>query len=277
MAWGVLSNEITIRPAPWRQRAGGHGLWWMTVPGFQPKEWVDGDVLRGTDLFTQFAIACAQQALDEAHLTAPHPRRTAVVHGTSMGAMPTLLRAQHAFDSVGAHAIDRKTIIKFWPNMAAAQIAMRWGLHGPLTTLSSACAASIDAIGTAARLIADGRADVAIAGGTEGGFSVPDAEDDFVPANFLCQAIYGLETPERDRLRAVLPFDRSRSGIATGDGSAMVVIESAEHAAARGADVLAEIVRNLGGRDDARRTHGCLSRVPGRRRGHRPCDRHPEG
>ncbi|MBN9743449.1 beta-ketoacyl-[acyl-carrier-protein] synthase family protein [Amycolatopsis sp. A1MSW2902] len=241
---GVLCNEIAIRPAPWRQGDGRAGLWWGTVPGFEPKEWVDGDVLRGTDLFAQFAVAAAQQAVDEAGLVKPDRRRTAVVHGTSMGGMATLLRAQHALDSAGPEAIDRKAIIKFWPNMAAAQIAMRWQLHGPLLTLAGACAASVDAIGTAARLIADGRADTAITGATEGGFAVPDAEadDGFVPANFHSQARYGLETTEQDRLRAVLPFDRCRSGIATGDGSAMVVLENAALARARGATVFGEVV-----------------------------------
>ena len=65
-------------------------------------------------------------------------------------------------------------MIKIWPNMAAAQIAMRWGLHGPQLTICTACASSIDAIGTAAQMIADGRADVALAGGTEGGLALPD-------------------------------------------------------------------------------------------------------
>lgn len=241
---GVLGNEVAVRPAPWRREDGKFGLWWLTVPDFHPEEWVDGEVLRGTDRFAQFAIAAAQQAVDEAGLGALHPRRTAVVHGTSMGGMPTLLQAQHALGSEGPQAVDRKAIIKFWPNMAAAQIAMRWKLHGPLMTLCSACAASVDAIGTAARMVADGTVDVAISGGTEGGFAAPggEADDGFVPVNFHCQALYGLESPERDRLRAVLPFDRHRSGIATGDGSAMLVVERAEHAAARGADVLGEIV-----------------------------------
>lgn len=241
--FGLLANVIAVAPAPWRRRGyEKFGQWWLTVPGFHPKDWVDGDVLRGTDLFAQFAIAAAQQAVDEAGLTFLPIRRTAVVHGTSMGGMPTLLRAQHALDTAGPQAIDRKAVIKFWPNMAAGQIAMRWNLHGPLVTLSSACAASIDAIGTAARMIADGRADVAIAGGTEGGFALP-AEDDngFSPANFHCFALSGLESTEGDPLRAVLPFDRNRSGIAVGDGSAMFVLESAAHARSRGAKVLGEI------------------------------------
>ena len=239
--FGLLVNEVAIRPAPWRDGSGKLGRWWLTVPGFQPGDWVDGKVLRGTDLFAQLAIAAAQQAVDESGLTSLPVRRTAVVHGTSMGGMSTLLRAQHALDSAGPEAIDRKSVIKFWPNIAAAQIAMRWNLHGPQVTLCSACAASIDSIGTAARMIADGRADVAIAGGTEGGFELPADGSGFVPANFPCFAALGLESTESDQLRAVLPFDRNRSGIAIADGSAMFVLKSAAHARNRGATVFAEI------------------------------------
>jgi 3-oxoacyl-[acyl-carrier-protein] synthase II len=121
---------------------------------------------------------------------------------------------------------------------------MRYGLHGPQITVCTACASSIDAIGTAARLIAEGRADVAIAGGTEGGFPLASGEPDgdFVPVNFYAQARFAMETGSTDRLRASLPFDVARSGIVTGEGSAMVVLERATHARARGATPLAEVV-----------------------------------
>jgi 3-oxoacyl-[acyl-carrier-protein] synthase II len=79
----------------------------------------------------------------------------------------------------------------------------------------TACASSIDAIGTAARLIAEGRADVALAGGTEGGFPLASGEPDgdFVPVNFYARARFAMETAAADRLRASLPFDRARSGV----------------------------------------------------------------
>ena len=245
---GLLSNEVAVRPAPWADPGDDTGdntvAWWTAVPDFRPLDWMDDRVEAGTDLFAQFALAAAEQAVREAGLAEFDPRRTAVVHGTSMGGMRALLKGQHQLERSGPQAIDRKTVIKIWPNMAAAQIAMRYGLHGPQITVCTACASSIDAIGTAARLIADGRADVAIAGGTEGGFPLASGEPDgeFVPVNFYCQARFNMESPATDRLRASLPFDRARAGIVTGEGSAMVVLERAERARSRGATALAEVV-----------------------------------
>ncbi len=240
---GLLSNEVAVRPAPWADPGAVSAAWWTAVPDFRPLEWMDERVEAGTDLFAQFALASAEQAVREAGLEDFDPRRTAVVHGTSMGGMRALLKGQHQLERSGPDAIDRKTVIKIWPNMAAAQIAMRYGLHGPQLTICTACASSIDAIGTAARLIADGRVDVAIAGGTEGGFPLASGEPDgdFVPVNFHCQARFSMESAARDRLRASLPFDRARSGIVTGEGSAMVVLERAAHARSRGATALAEV------------------------------------
>jgi 3-oxoacyl-[acyl-carrier-protein] synthase II len=239
---GLLSNQVAVRPAPWVRRDGPFA-WWTEVREFRPLDWMDERVAAGTDLFAQFALAATQQAMSESGLADLDPRRTAVVHGSSMGGMRALLKAQHQLERSGPDAIDRKTVIQIWPNMAAAQIAMRYALHGPQLTLCHACASSIDAIGTAARLISDGRVDVALAGGTEGGFPLASGEPDgdFVPANFYLQARFGMESIVSDPLRASLPFDRARSGIVTGEGSAMVVLENAEHARARGAAILAEV------------------------------------
>ncbi len=241
---GLLHNQVAVGPAPWADGDSGQRAWWTVVRGFRPSDWMSPQVESGTDLFAQFALAAAEQAVLEAGLATLDPRRTAVVHGTSMGGMRALLKAQHQLERSGPDAIDRKTVIQIWPNMAAAQIAMRFGLHGPQLTVCTACASSIDAIGTAARMIADGRADVAIAGGTEGGFPLAsgEADGDFVPANFYCQARFGMESPAADPLRASLPFDRARSGIVTGEGSAIVVLERASLARARGAAILAEVL-----------------------------------
>ena len=244
---GLLANQVAVAAAPWADSSAARPAWWTVVRGFRPSDWMTEQVEAGTDLFAQFALAAAGQAVAEAGLAGPgqlDARRTAVVHGTSMGGMRALLRAQHELERSGPGAINRKTVIQIWPNMAAAQIAMRYGLHGPQLTICTACASSIDAIGTAARLIADGRADVAIAGGTEGGFPLAsgDADGDFVPANFYCQAVFGMESPSADPLRASLPFDRARSGIVTGEGSAVVVLERADLARARGARIFASVL-----------------------------------
>lgn len=237
------ANEIGVAPAPWLRPGDERVTHYAPVRGFDPAAWMAPQVERGSDLFAQFALAATAQAVDAAGLEDLDARRTAVVHGTSMGGMGSLMRAQYDAERGGAAAVDPKTMIKVWPNMAASQIAMRWGLHGPQLTICTACASSLDALGTAAGLVASGRVDVALVGGTEGGLTLPDgtADGDYVPASYRSQAAYGMTTAEPDPTRASLPFDVNRSGIVSGEGSAALVIESLEHARARGAPVLAEV------------------------------------
>ena len=242
MLAGLWDNQVRIGPAPWT-RPGDPFAWWAVVPGFEPRDWMDEKVVAGTDLFAQFALAAAVQAVTDAGLDRLDPVRTAVVHGTSMGGSRALMKAQYQYDTAGPAAVERKTMIQIWPNMAAAQIAMRYGLHGPQLTVCTACASALDAVGIARSLIRSGQVDVAIVGGTEGGLPAASgqADGDFVPAMYIGQASYGMTTAERDPARASLPFDVHRSGIVTGEGSAALVLESPAHARARGARVLAEI------------------------------------
>lgn len=246
---GLMAGTVTIAPGPWASDADKRMLWWSTANGFDPSRWMDRLVEEGTDLFAQFALAAAEQALAQAGFAgdgaaARLPQtRTAVVHGTSIGGVRAVMKAQHLFEHGGPDAVPRKTMIQIWPNMAAAQLCMRYDLHGPSLTVTTACASSIDAIGTAARMIASGQADVAIAGGTEGGISAAGGgrDGDFVPMLFYAGGNYGMEAPATDALHAMLPLDANRSGIVTGEGSSMVVLESEEHARARGATPLAYV------------------------------------
>jgi 3-oxoacyl-[acyl-carrier-protein] synthase II len=117
---------------------------------------------------------------------------------------------------------------------------MRYGIHGPSLTVTTACAASLDALGNAARLLQAGHADVVIAGGTDGGITLAGggADGDFVPATFHTAYLYGMAARSSDPRRAMLPFDVKRRGIVVGEGSAMMVLERGELARARGARVL---------------------------------------
>jgi 3-oxoacyl-[acyl-carrier-protein] synthase II len=213
------------------------------VRGFDPGAWVEPIVESGSDSFTLFALAATDQALRQAGLTDLDPRRTGISMGTSMGGTRALLKAQHQLETGGPEAVDRKTMIKIWPNMAASQIGMRWRLHGPSLTFCTACASSIDAIGAGAELIRAGRADVVIAGGAEGAYGLPDGrpDHDFVPAVFYSQAGYGVTNGHAERLRASIPFDVNRSGIVVGEGAGVVVLESRDHADRRGATVLGAV------------------------------------
>lgn len=237
---GLCAGEVAIHEAPW---AAGRPAWWSSVRDFVPESWVEPAVASGSDLFTLFAMAAVEQALREAGLAQLDPRRTGIAMGTSMGGEGALLKAQHQLESGGPDKVDRKTVIKIWPNMAAAQIGIRYQLHGPSLTVCTACASSIDSIGAAAGLITAGRADVVIAGGAEGGYGLPDgsADSDFVPAMFHSLAGYGVTGGIRDRLRASVPFDVARSGIVVGEGSGVVILESRAHAERRGARILGAI------------------------------------
>jgi 3-oxoacyl-[acyl-carrier-protein] synthase II len=213
-------------------------FWFAPIRDFEPTQWMSEKVADGTDLFAQWALAASEQARLDAGLDEFDPERTGVVHGTSMGGTRSLSQAQRDYERDGAMGVDRKTMIRILPNMAGSQLAMRYSLHGPLLTVTTACASSNDAIGNAARLIRSGEADVVITGGTE---AVTAGDGDFAPAWYFAQAQYGMLTPSTDERRTLTPFDRDRSGIVIGDGSAMFVIESEEHALARGARILAEI------------------------------------
>jgi 3-oxoacyl-[acyl-carrier-protein] synthase II len=213
-------------------------FWFAPVRNFEPTQWMSEKVADGTDLFAQWALAAAEQARLDAGLEDLDPERTGVVHGTSMGGTRSLSQAQRDYERAGAKGVDRKTMIRILPNMAGSQLAMRYSLHGPLLTVTTACASSNDAIGNAARLIRSGEADVVITGGTE---AVTAGDGDFAPAWYFAQAQYGMITPSTNERRTLTPFDQDRSGIVIGDGSAMFVIESEEHAVARGARILAEI------------------------------------
>lgn len=240
----LCAAEIAIGPSPWRNRDGSVLGWWAPVTDFDPLNYMSDKVVEGTDLNTQYAVAAASMAVTDSGITELDPLRTAVVHGTSMGGNRSLQLAQHKFETGGMESMDRKTQIKFWPNMGGAQIAMRWNLHGPLLTVCTACASSIDAIGTAARMLQAGMADVAIAGGTDGGLTsvTGGADGNFIPAEIFGKLLYGGPSKGTDPHRASLPFDVERSGLVQGSGSAMLVLEREEHARARGAKIHARLV-----------------------------------
>jgi 3-oxoacyl-[acyl-carrier-protein] synthase II len=248
----MMAGEIAIREAPWHKGDDNKPSWWAIVRDFNPRDWMDEKIESGTDMFSQFALAAARQAIDQAGLGEIDPERTGVVHGTSMGGTRALMKAQYLLETRGPQQIPRKTEIQIYPNMAASQIAMQYGMHGPSLTVTTACASSLDAIGTAAHMIASGRADVLVAGGTDGGLALPGGlpDGDFTPALYYTSTAYGMVAASNDPRRAMMPFDVKRSGIVVGEGSAMFVLERGDRARARGANILG-YVRGYGSLADA--------------------------
>lgn len=205
------------------------------VKGFDTLAYMDRKEARRSDLFSQYAIAAAQQAVDHAGLAGgfPHPSRSGVVIGTGIGGIGTFEEQCRVFLEQGPSRVSAFFVPMFIPDMAAGLVAMRFGVTGPNYCTVSACASSAHAIGEALRLIQDGDADVMIAGGAEAAITP------------LAIAGFGnmkaLSTRNDDPEGASRPFDKERDGFVMGDGAGVVVVESLEHAEQRGARILGEV------------------------------------
>jgi len=246
---GLLAGEVGIRRAPWLADDDPSQQLYGTVhERFDPRQWMDDKVIAGTDGFAQMALGACAEALAQAGLEDDlDPLRTGVVGGSQMGGSHSLALAQSLYETQGVDAVDPKVVIKMYPNMAASQICMRYGLHGPSLTVATTCATSLDAIGLATRLVASGAVDVVITGGFDGMY--PQGSN-YVPATAMIGVRYGMDTTATDPRRAMLPFDVDRAGIVGAEGAACFVLESEEHARARNARVLAW-VRGYGSLADA--------------------------
>lgn len=206
--------------------------------GFDPTETVPLKEQKKMDRFIMFALAAAKEALEQAGWqpeTAEEQMRTATIIASGIGGFPAIAEAVRTTDQKGPRRLSPFTIPSFLVNMAAGHVSIQFGLKGPLGAPVTACAASVQAIGDAARLIRSGEADIAVCGGAEatidrvslGGFAAARA----LSTNFA-------EHPDQ----ASRPFDTERDGFVMGEGAGILVIESLEHALARGAKPIAELV-----------------------------------
>jgi len=206
--------------------------------GFDPDRAAPRKDQRKMDRFIQFALLAADEAIAQARWTpedAHQRERTAIVIGSGVGGFPAIVDAVRTTDARGVRRLSPFTVPGFLVNLAAGQISIRYGFKGPLGAPVTACAASVQAIGDAARLILAGEADVAVCGGAE-------ACIDRVSLGAFAAA-RALSTGFNDTpTRASRPFDRDRDGFVMGEGAGIMVIESLDHALARGAPPIAELV-----------------------------------
>jgi 3-oxoacyl-[acyl-carrier-protein] synthase II len=205
------------------------------VKGFDPLQYLDRKEARRYDLFVQLAMAAAHQAVAQAGLAGgfPRPERTGVVIGSGIGGMMTFEEQCSIYLTKGPDRVSPFFIPMFIPDIAAGLVSMRYGLKGPNFCTVSACASSAHAIGEAFTLIRGGKADAIVAGGTEGAISGLGI------AGF--QNMKALSMRNDAPKQASRPFDKLRDGFVLGDGSAMVILESLEHAMGRGATILGEV------------------------------------
>jgi 3-oxoacyl-[acyl-carrier-protein] synthase II len=214
------------------------------VKGFDPIDRLGRKDARRTDRYTHFAVASALEALERAGLDVDDgiADRVGVLIGSGMGGAETLDAGMETVLSEGPNRLSPFFMPMFLGNMASGTVAIATGARGPNFAPVSACASSAHAIGEAAAIIRRGDADVIIAGGSE----APLAR--MVVAGF--NAMGALSTRNDDPAAASRPFDAERDGFVLGEGGAALILESAEHAASRGAPVLAEFA-GYGTTDDA--------------------------
>jgi len=182
------------------------------------------------DRFAQFAVVAARQAVSEARFefTGDLRGRTAIITGTSMGGQTSLDRGFVAIYKEGRPRPHPFTIPLTMYNAGASQISMDLGITGPAFTISTACASATHAIGQAFWMVRSGAVEAAICGGSEAPFS---------PGILRAWEAMRVVTPDLCR-----PFSRDRKGLTLGEGGAMLMLETAERAIARGANILGEVV-----------------------------------
>ena len=206
------------------------------VKGFDPLLYVDKKESRRYDLFVQLALAAAQQAVAQAGLEGkfPAPERTGVIIGSGIGGMQTFEDQCSIFITQGPDRVSPFFIPMFIPDIAAGLVSIRYGLKGANFATVSACASSAHAIGESYEMIKAGGADAMLTGGTEAAIT------GLAIAGF--QNMRALSTRNDAPQLASRPFDKERDGFVLGDGAAMVMLESLEHAHARGATILGEVL-----------------------------------
>jgi 3-oxoacyl-[acyl-carrier-protein] synthase II len=214
------------------------------VKNFNPENYIEKKKVRRMDRFVQFAIAAAKLAAEDAKLdfTKENPERCGVIVGSGIGGMQTIEDQARVLFEKGAGRISPFLVPMLITNMAPGEIAMMFGVRGPNYAITSACASSTHSIGDALRLMRYGDMDMAIAGGTEAAITQ-------LGFGGFC-SIKALSTRNDAPEKASRPFDAQRNGFVMGEGAGMVILETEEHAKARGAKIYCELA-GYGATDDA--------------------------
>ena len=202
------------------------------VRDFDPSSYLDAKRARRTDRAVHLAVAAAKLAWEDAGRPPSEASRTGVIVSTGIGGLNTMTEQHRVLLEKGPGRVSPFLVPAMMPNAAAGQVAMELGFTGPNTCITTACAAGAHAVGEAARYIADGIADVCLAGGTEAVVN-PLSVAGFTQMQALSR--------NPDPQRASRPFDADRDGFVLSEGACILVLEEAERAEARGAQVYAEV------------------------------------
>ena len=213
------------------------------LSNFDPQDHFERKELRKLDPFTVYHMVSSSEAITQAGLNQNVDMdRIGVIIGSGVGGIQTLEDQCNIYSSRGQRRVSPFFVPRMIANIAAGNLAIKYGFKGPNQTIISACASGTDAIGLAARTIQYGDADAMITGGTEASIT------GLTISGFA--NIKALSTRNEDPESASRPFDAERDGFVLGEGSASIVLEELSHAKKRGASILAELV-GYGSTDDA--------------------------
>lgn len=234
--WNSLKEKrVGIGPITYFDTADYKAKLAAEVKDFDPKQYMDPKAARRMERFSQFAVAAAKQALDDAgiDMEKEDPYRVGTCVSSGIGSLQIIEREYSKLLEKGPGRINPLMVPLMISNMAAGNVAIQFGLKGKSINVVTACASGTNSIGEAMRSIQHGEAEVMVAGGTESCITPLGV------AGFT--ALTALSTAE-DPMRASIPFDAERSGFVMGEGSGIVILESLDHAKARGAKIYAELV-----------------------------------
>lgn len=204
------------------------------VKGFDAKAYMDPKTARRMELFCQYAVAAAREAMEDAALDMEKedPFRAGVSVGSGIGSLQAMEREHEKLLNKGPSRVSPMLVPLMITNMAAGNVSIQFGLKGKSINVVTACASGTNSIGEAFRSIQYGEAEIMVAGGTESSITPIGI------AGFT--ALTALSSSE-DVTRCSIPFDKERSGFVMGEGAAVVVLEELEHALKRGAKIYGEV------------------------------------
>ena len=230
----VKASRVGIEPITKFDASGFKVKIAAEVKGFAGKDYMEPKTAKRMELFSQYAVAAAKEALEQSgiDMEKEDPYRVGTAVGSGTGSLQAIERNEKRLTEKGPNRIEPLLVPMMISNMACGNVSIYFGLKGKSINVVTACATGTHNIGEAFRTIQYGDADVMVAGGTEacvtpigiGGFA----------------ALTALNTTE-DGSRASIPFDKDRAGFVLGEGAGVVVLEELEHAKARGASILAEV------------------------------------
>lgn len=215
------------------------------VKDFDPAAFIDKKEAKRMDRYAQFAVAAAKLAIEDSKMDLEKENcdRIGTYIGAGIGGIETMHSQYEKLFAKGPSRISPFFIPMMIANLATGHVAIQFGLHGPSECVVTACATGTNCIGDAFRVIQRGDADAMLAGGTEACIS-PAAVAGFAAMKALCM------DHNDDPAHASRPFDKNRSGFVMGEGAGIVMLESLEHAKARGAHIYAEVI-GYGANSDA--------------------------